>query len=94
MDPRSDMALSLIHIFPDGFYRLFLIYKSYHAGLAYNDYINLLQKKSVKVLLDEVYEPHFAHYHEYFGNTIAGFFSDEPGDVYKRQLIYCATGSS
>lgn len=64
---------------PDGFYRLFLIYKSYHAGLAYNDYINLLQKKSVKVLLDEVYEPHFAHYHEYFGNTIAGFFSDEPG---------------
>lgn len=64
---------------PNGFYRLFLIYKSYNVGLATNDYVNLLQKESVRVLIDEVYEPHFKRYHAYFGNTIAGFFSDEPG---------------
>lgn len=26
-----------------------------------------------------VYEPHFQHYSEYFGNTLEGVFSDEPG---------------
>lgn len=64
---------------PEGFYRLFLVYKSRNAGLANNSYINLLQKESVKILLDAVYEPHFKRYQEDFGKTIAGFFSDEPG---------------
>ena len=30
------------------------------------------------MLLDTVYEPHYAHYAAEFGQTIAGFFSDEP----------------
>ena len=64
---------------PEGFYRLFLVYKSRNAGLANNSYINLLQGESVKILLDEVYEPHFERYQADFGTTIAGFFSDEPG---------------
>lgn len=64
---------------PEGYYRLFLIYKSANAGLANNDYVNLLQKESVKILLDAVYEPHYQRYGKHFGNTIAGFFSDEPG---------------
>jgi len=32
----------------------------------------------VRLLIDTVYESHYAHYSHYFGNTIAGFFSDEP----------------
>lgn len=30
-------------------------------------------------LIEAVYEPHYDHYAKYFGNTLAGFFSDEPG---------------
>lgn len=63
----------------EGFYRLFLIYKSANAGIANNFYVNLLQKESVSMLLDAVYEPHYERYKEDFGKTIAGFFSDEPG---------------
>ena len=40
--------------------------------------MNLIDSSSVKVLLDEVYEKHYARYSKYFGNVIAGFFSDEP----------------
>ena len=32
-----------------------------------------------KILLDAVYEPHYARYKDDFGKTLAGFFSDEPG---------------
>ena len=31
---------------------------------------------SVKCLIDEVYEKHYARYSHLFGNVIAGFFSD------------------
>ncbi len=41
-------------------------------------YINMCQKESVRILIDAVYEPHWEHYKEDFGKTIAGFFSDEP----------------
>ena len=44
----------------------------------HRDYINMMDKKSCRLLIDAVYEPHFAHYGELFGTTIAGFFSDEP----------------
>ena len=30
------------------------------------------------MLLEAVYEPHYAHYGDLFGSVIAGFFSDEP----------------
>ncbi len=40
--------------------------------------MNLIDSASVRVLVDEVYEKHYARYKAYFGNTIAGFFSDEP----------------
>lgn len=41
-------------------------------------YMNMLDRKSCKLLLDAVYEPHWEHYKQDFGTTIAGFFSDEP----------------
>lgn len=44
----------------------------------HRDYINMLDKDSCRLLLDAVYEPHWQHYKDDFGTTIAGFFSDEP----------------
>ena len=62
---------------PAGLWRVVFVYRT--RELAGNsDYIDLLSEESVRVLIDAVYEPHFAHYSSYFGNTIRGFFSDEP----------------
>ena len=44
----------------------------------HRNYINMMDERSCRLLLDAVYEPHWAHYSEEFGKTIAGFFSDEP----------------
>ena len=62
---------------PEGCWRIFFIYKTRNFTEK-KDYIDMLTKDSVRVLIDAVYEPHYEHYKKYFGNTIAGFFSDEP----------------
>ena len=41
-------------------------------------YINIIDKDSCRIQIDEVYEPHYEHFRSRFGSTIAGFFSDEP----------------
>lgn len=64
---------------PEGIYRIYTITRQLDACTSKNDYINLLEPESVKLLIDAVYEPHYARYKEEFGNTIAGFFSDESG---------------
>lgn len=61
----------------DGYWKIFVIYLTRNAK-GRNDYINFMDKDSCRLLIDAVYEPHFAHYKDYFGNVIAGFFSDEP----------------
>ena len=43
------------------------------------EYVNYIDAESVRILIDEVYEKHYARYPELFGNVIRGFFSDEPG---------------
>ncbi len=62
---------------PEGAYRLFVLFTTRKGGGREN-YMNLIEESSVRVLIDEVYEKHYERYREYFGNTIAGFFSDEP----------------
>ena len=62
---------------PEGAYRLFILFTT-RTGGGRDHYMNLIDSSSVKVLLDEVYEKHYARYSKYFGNVIAGFFSDEP----------------
>ncbi len=62
---------------PDGCWRVFFYYET-HRGFVRPDYIDMINEESVKVLIDTVYESHFAHYGDEFGKTIAGFFSDEP----------------
>ena len=62
---------------PRGPYRIFVLFTTGTGG-GREDYMNLLDASSVRILLDEVYEKHYERYGRYFGNTIAGFFSDEP----------------
>ena len=57
--------------------KLIILYLSRNLGY-HTHYINMTEAKSVRVLIDTVYEPHWQHYQDRFGKTIAGFFSDEP----------------
>ncbi|MBQ9783018.1 MAG: glycosyl transferase family 2 [Clostridia bacterium] len=61
---------------PEGVWRIFFYYKSRNGGRA--EYIDTINPDSVRVLIDAVYESHWKRYGQYFGNTFAGFFSDEP----------------
>lgn len=63
---------------PAGVWRICVSFETYDFG-ARNEYINYIDEKSVRVLIDAIYEPHYAHYKDEFGKTISGFFSDEPG---------------
>lgn len=62
---------------PEGYFKIYVVYIT-RNGKGRNDYINFLDKDSCRVLIDTVYEAHYDHYKAYFGNVIAGFFSDEP----------------
>lgn len=65
---------------PDGFWRIFVITENRDGGSELQrDYVNPLDKDSVRILLDTVYEAFYERYQPDFGKTIAGFFSDEPG---------------
>ena len=64
---------------PAGAYSIFVVFETWKgAEDATKDYLNPLVKEATQVLIDEVYEPHYAHYKDEFGKTIQGFFSDEP----------------
>lgn len=62
---------------PDGVWRIFVFYLTRNGG-GRTRYINMLDEASCHVQIEAVYEPHYAHYKDDFGKTIAGFFSDEP----------------
>lgn len=64
---------------PKGVYRVFIITRKIHASKFLSDAISFLEPESVDLLIKAVYETHYEHFSKWFGNTIAGFFSDEPG---------------
>lgn len=61
---------------PSGCFRVFFLYKSRRGSK--DNYIDPITAASARVQIEAVYEPHWEHYAKYFGNTLAGFFSDEP----------------
>lgn len=64
---------------PEGCWRVFAIYKTNREVSPHSKwYVNFLSEESVHVLIEAVYESHYEHFPEYFGSTLAGFFSDEP----------------
>lgn len=62
---------------PDGLWRIMIFYTT-HRGDGKLDYFNILDSRSVRVLIDQVYESHYEHYKDDFGTVFTGFFSDEP----------------
>ncbi len=62
---------------PEGAFRIYVVYETKTDG-GDQRYINMVDKESVSTQLEAVYEPHYEHYKKDFGNTFAGFFSDEP----------------
>ena len=62
---------------PEGCWRVFFLRRSRRGALRKN-YIDFINPESCAVQISEVYEPHWRHYADKFGKTIAGFFSDEP----------------
>ena len=64
-------------VVPEGNWKIYVTQLTRNRG-AHRDYINMMDKASCKVQIEAVYEPHWEHYKEEFGKTIAGFFSDEP----------------
>lgn len=62
---------------PDGEWTLYTCVATRNSGY-HREYIRMTSPSSCRVLIDAVYEPHYAHFSRYFGNTFVGFFSDEP----------------
>lgn len=62
---------------PEGDWTISVVVRSRNTG-SHRNYINMTEKDSCRLLIDAVYEPHWQHYADDFGKTIAGFFSDEP----------------
>ncbi len=62
---------------PDGRWRIYAPFTTRNGG-GVTSYMNVLDYDSVKLILQNIYEPHFARYAADFGKTLAGFFSDEP----------------
>ncbi len=64
---------------PEGMWRIVFLVKT-RKGLDYRclRYSDKLSRASTQAYIDEVYESHWQNLSEYFGNTLVGFFSDEP----------------
>lgn len=64
---------------PEGAWRVYYVVKTHRVCSPDKvNYIDMLLPESCKAMIYGVYEPHYKHFSEYFGNTFAGFFSDEP----------------
>ena len=61
---------------PEGCYRVYIYTKTRRGSRG--NYIDMTSYESCSVQIEAVYEPHYEHYAKYFGNTLVGFFSDEP----------------
>ena len=62
---------------PAGYWRVYVAYLTRNAGRT-NTVMNIIDRESVRVLVDAVYEQEWERYQADFGKTFAGFFSDEP----------------
>ncbi|MBP5729983.1 MAG: hypothetical protein J6X19_02155 [Clostridia bacterium] len=62
---------------PAGAWRVFYVIRSPYAPGA-PEWVDMFSPESCRAMIHAVYQPHYDHFKEYFGNTFAGFFSDEP----------------
>ncbi len=76
---------------PKGAYRVFFTVET--TLQKFNEWMHLvdmINPESASLMLSQVYEPHYEHFKEYFGETFKGFFSDEPcfgNDGYSAEAV-------
>ena len=63
---------------PEGVWRLFFVIRTNRGPAHFKNYIDMCDAESCRIMVKEIYEPHYQHFGEYFGSTFRGFFSDEP----------------
>ena len=65
---------------PEGMWRIFIIKKT-RSGISpfWARFVDKLNPESVELLIENVYEKHYANIKDEFGKTFVGFFTDEPG---------------
>lgn len=57
---------------PNGLWCVNVI-KTTRKGTGRKNYINTIDHDAVRYFIDQIYEPHYAHYKDDFGKTFAGF---------------------
>ncbi len=63
----------------EGSWRIFIITKTQNGGEEWTkDYVDPLSQKAVAKYIEIIYEEHYKRYSKEFGDTIKGFFTDEP----------------
>lgn len=68
----------LIWDVPEGLWRIYIIFTTQvRCPEPFINYIDMIDPESCKLMIEEVYEPHYQNLKEYFGNTLEGFFTDE-----------------
>ena len=82
---------------PEGMWAIVLLIKS-QADLApeHRVYGNKLCPEATDAYIEEVYEGHYKHFKEDFGDTLLGFFADEPQfhNCYKKSNRIIGTGDA
>ena len=64
---------------PEGMWRIvFMIKTKRGRSLRNQSFFDVLNPETIDLFIEEIYESHYKHFSEYFGNTFLGFFSDEP----------------
>ncbi len=77
---------------PAGVWRIYFIHRGNFAPAHKRHWIDMLNPASARAMLTAVYEPTYAHFSQYFGNTFVGFFSDEPGFANESGSYYSMLG--
>lgn len=78
---------------PEGIWRIYYVIRTHVAcNSRRENYIDMMSPASCKAMLQAIYEPHYEHFSEYFGNTFAGFFSDEPSFGNEMYTYYSMLG--
>lgn len=64
---------------PEGMWRIVIAVKSRYGIVERRlPWCDMLNPDTIDMFIEEVYQPHYDRFSEYFGSTLLGFFSDEP----------------
>lgn len=80
IDITSGLSDGMVYFdLPEGVWRIVFMIKT-KGGRAQRHlgFCDMLNSKATDLFINEIYEPHYERFSEYFGNTFLGFFSDEP----------------